>query len=84
MEKEFEEGERVCLGTRDRSSMTQFRWSGNEPDKLHEVEWAEEIGAQWEGDELVTYDCPDFLVLLDAYEKGEYTIDNDERWSSTG
>ncbi len=56
--------------------MTQFRWSGNEPPNLHEVEWAEELGAKWEGDELVTYDYPDFLILLDAHEKGEFTNDN--------
>jgi hypothetical protein len=57
--------------------MTKFRWSGNEPTSLHEVEWAEELGAEWEGDELVIYDYPGFVGLLDMYERGEYTIDND-------
>jgi hypothetical protein len=76
-DKDFEQGERVVLGTRDNSSMTKFRWSGNEPTSLHEVEWAEELGAEWEGDELVIYDYPGFVGLLDMYERGEYTIDND-------
>lgn len=57
--------------------MTPFRWSGKEPPGLSEVEWAEEMGAKWEGDELVVYDYPGFEGLLDAYERGEYTIDND-------
>jgi hypothetical protein len=40
-------------------------------------EWAEELGAKWEGDELVTYDYPSLTGLLEYYEKGEYLPDND-------
>ena len=28
-------------------------------------EWAEELGAKWEGDELVTYGYPSLTGLLD-------------------
>ena len=51
--------------------MTKFRWSGNEPSNLSEVEWAKELGAQWEGD------YRGFVGLLEMNEKGEYTIDDD-------
>lgn len=73
----FATGQRVLLGRRDRGSMVPFRWSGNEPPSLNQVEWAEELGAQSEGDELVTYDHPGFCALFEYYEKGEYTSDND-------
>ena len=32
---------------------------------------------RWEGDELVTYDYPTLVGLLEYYEKGEYLPDND-------
>ncbi len=35
--------------------MIRFRWSGAEPKDLNNVHLAEEFGATWEGDELVTY-----------------------------
>ena len=76
MSKTFSSGERVVLGKRQKG-LTKFKWSGNEPDDLSEVEWAEELGAQWEGDELVIYDYPGFVELLEYYKEGEYTIDND-------
>lgn len=72
------EGERVVLGRRDKSNtMVPFHWSGDEPDGLNDVEWAEELGAKWEGDELVTYDYPTLAELIEYYEKGEYLPDND-------
>ena len=69
-------GDNVVLGWRQRNSMTPFKWSGNEPDGL-DLETAEELGATWEGDTLVVYDFPGFIELLQYYESGEYTIDND-------
>ncbi len=72
------EGERVVLGRRNKvSTMVPFRWSEEAPLGLNEVEWAEELGAKWEGDELVTYDYPTFVGLLEYYEKNEYQPDND-------
>jgi hypothetical protein len=57
--------------------MVPFHWSKDAPPGLNEVEWAEELGAKWEGDELVTYDYPSLLDLLEYYEKGAYLPDND-------
>lgn len=72
------EGERVVLGRRDKfSTMVPFHWSKEAPPGLNEVEWAEELGAKWEGDELVTYDYSTFIDLLEYYEKNEYLPDND-------
>lgn len=75
-EKTFESGERVVLGKRV-DSMVKFRWSGNEPDGLDELEYAEELGAQWEDDELVIYDYPGFVDLLSYYKDEDYLADND-------
>lgn len=73
-----EEGERVVLGRRDNvNPMVPFHWSAEAPHTLNEVEWAEELGAKWEGDELVTYDYPTLTALLEYYEKNEYLPDND-------
>lgn len=73
-----QEGERVVLGRRDNfNPMVPFHWSKDAPPGLNEVEWAEELGAKWEGDELVTYDYPSLLDLLEYYEKGAYLPDND-------
>jgi hypothetical protein len=72
------ESERVVLGRRDKfSTMVPFHWSQEAPPGLNEVEWAEELGAKWESDELVTYDYPTFIDLLQYYEKNEYLPDND-------
>lgn len=76
-DKDFPSGQRVVLGRRGTTSMVRFQWSGNEPDGFSDVETAEELGAKWEGDELVLYDYPGFLGLLAYYEGDEYQIDND-------
>ncbi len=67
--------ERVVLGRRERS-MIGFRWSGNEPDDLNDQALAEELGAMWEGDELVTYDLAS-LVRQMSRMGDEYMFDND-------
>jgi hypothetical protein len=46
---------RVVIGRRGDSSMVPVRWTDACPDGLDDVETAEELGAKWEGDELVTY-----------------------------
>jgi hypothetical protein len=72
------EGQRVLLGWRDKfNTMVPFHWSAEAPPDLNDVEWAEELGAMWEGDELVTYDYPSLTGLLEYYEKDEYMPDND-------
>jgi hypothetical protein len=72
------EGQRVVLGRRDKfNTMVPFHWSDEAPPDLNDVEWAEELGARWEGDELVTYDYPSLIGLLEYYEEGAYLPDND-------
>ena len=44
---------------------------------LSEVEWAEELGAKWEDDELVIHDSPGFVGLLEMDESDGYLNDND-------
>ncbi|HEY2703249.1 MAG TPA: hypothetical protein VGL20_06125 [Candidatus Dormibacteraeota bacterium] len=67
--------ERLVLGRRE-NSMVRFRWSGNEPKDLNDVELAEEMGAIWEGDELVTYDLPALVWQMDHLHD-EFMIDED-------
>ena len=67
--------ERVVLGRKERS-MIGFRWSGNEPDDLNDQELAEELGAIWEGDELVTYDLASLVRQMNRMGD-EYMFDND-------
>ncbi len=67
--------ERVVLGRRERS-MIGFRWSGNEPKDLNDQELAEELGAVWEGDELVIYNMASLIWQLEHLSE-EYMIDND-------
>lgn len=57
--------------------MVGFKWSGTEPSELSDVEWAEELGAKWEGKELVTYDYPGMMELLEYYKNDDYLADND-------
>jgi hypothetical protein len=72
------EGERVVLARRDNfNPMVPFRWTAEAPLGLSDLEWAEELGAKWEGDELVTYDYPTFTDLLEYYENDQYMPDND-------
>jgi hypothetical protein len=72
------EGERVVLGQRNKfTTMVPFRWSAEAPLGLNDVEWAEELGAKWEGDELVTYDYPSFIGLFEYHESSDYLSDND-------
>jgi hypothetical protein len=72
------EGERVVLGRRDNfNPMVPFHRSNEAPPGLNDLEWAEELGARWEGDELVTYDYPTFTDLLEYYQKDQYLPDND-------
>jgi hypothetical protein len=74
----WQEGERVVLGRRSKvSSMVPFHWSNDAPPGLNDLDWAEELGAKWEGDELVTYDYPTFVNLLEYYENDQYMPDND-------
>jgi len=70
-------GERVVLGRKGTSSMVKVRWTDKVPGDMNEVSDAEEMGATWEGDELVTYDYDGFLEQYAYYESNDYMVDND-------
>lgn len=70
-------GERVVLGRKGPSAMVRIRWTDKAPDGLGDVDDAQEMGAQWEGEELVTYDLEGFLEQFAFYESNDYMIDND-------
>lgn len=67
--------ERVVLGRRE-GGVAGFHWSGNEPEDLNSVALAEEMGAVWEGRELVHYDMAS-LVWQMEHMGDDYMIDND-------
>lgn len=46
----------MVLARRTPRAMVSMQWTGIEPPGLSEVAWAADLGATWEGDELVTYD----------------------------
>lgn len=63
-------------------SAERLRWSTSggpkpHPRPLGTVSDAEELGAVWEGDNLVTYDIQGFRELFVYYENDDYMIDND-------
>lgn len=68
---------RVVLGRKGPSSMVKVRWTAEAPDSLSDLEVAEELGARWDGDELVVDDFEAFMDAYQMYEDGEYMIDND-------
>lgn len=55
--------------------MVGFRWSGAEPKDLNDLDLALELGATWEGDELVTHDMGS-LVWQMEHMGDDYMIDN--------
>ena len=70
-------GERVVLGRKGDTSFVKVRWTDAAPEGLYRVEEAEELGARWEGDELVIYDLEEFERLFEFYRDNEYLPDND-------
>ena len=67
--------ERVVSGRRERSTVG-FRWSGEEPEGLNDLDLALELGAAWEGDELVTYDLESLAWQMEHMGDDDM-IDND-------
>ena len=70
-------GDRVVLARKGTSSMVKIRWTEQAPSSLSSTDDAEEMGAKWEGDELVTYDLGEFMEQMAFYESDDYMIDND-------
>ena len=50
---------------------------GQIPGTINDVEDAVEMGAIWDGNELVTYDMDGFMEQYAFYESNDYMIDND-------
>ena len=57
--------------------MLGLRWTGVEPSGMYEVDDAVELGATWEGDELVTYNLADMIELYEYYTTEDWLPDND-------
>jgi len=57
--------------------MVRVTWTPEAPDGLNDVNVAEELGARWDGDELVVDDFEAFMDAYRMYEDGKYLIDND-------
>lgn len=70
-------GNRVVLARKGQSSMVKVRWTPDSPPALNDVHVAEELGARWEDDELVTDDFPGFQEAFEFYEKNDWLPDND-------
>ncbi|MGH9039358.1 MAG: hypothetical protein ACRDZ3_03920 [Acidimicrobiia bacterium] len=67
----------MVLGRKPSGGFVKVQWTESAPEGLYRLEEAEELGARWEGDELVTYDLDDFVDLFGYYQRNEYLPDND-------
>lgn len=67
---------RTVLARRE-NSMIGWRWTGDEPAELNDLDLAQQLGAAWEGDELVHYDLDALRWQLEQYHGGDYMTDND-------
>ncbi|MGH9189035.1 MAG: hypothetical protein ACRD0Q_03240 [Acidimicrobiales bacterium] len=70
-------GERVVLGRVGHTSMVRILWTAQAPPSVNDPELLEDLGARWEGEELVTYDMDELLERIEMHETGDYMIDND-------
>jgi hypothetical protein len=68
--------ERVVLARKAPLTLVGFQWTGQEPAGLNEAEFAEALGAVWEGEHLVTYNLRAFTHAFDHYTD-EYLTDPD-------
>ncbi|MFN2388222.1 MAG: hypothetical protein ABR575_01245 [Actinomycetota bacterium] len=64
------------LARKDDTTMVGFQWTGAEPDGLFEIDHAVALGAEWEGDELVTYNLEHLRHNL-AHEVDGFLEDSD-------
>jgi len=64
------------LARKDPLTMVGFQWTGQEPAGLNEAEFAEALGAVWEGELLVTYNLLAFKHAFEHYTD-EYLTDPD-------
>lgn len=57
--------------------MVKFHWTPEVPPAATDPELLEDLGAKWEGDELVTYDLEELLERIELSDSAEFMIDND-------
>ena len=69
--------ERVVLARLGHTSMVKIRWTPEAPQSVNDPELLEDLGARWEGDELVTYDLNELLERIELHESADFMIDND-------
>lgn len=55
-----DESERVVIGRKAPDTFVGFQWTGEEPEGLNDVDMALDLGAVWEGDELVVHNLRAF------------------------
>ncbi|MGH2692788.1 MAG: hypothetical protein ACRDHM_09830 [Actinomycetota bacterium] len=64
--------DRVVIARKAPDSFVGFQWTGEEPAALNDTEIAEDLGAVWEGDELVVHNMTAFTHAvehsLDGYQ----------------
>jgi hypothetical protein len=70
------EGDRVVLARSTPHAFVKFQWTGAEPEGLDDPEWAEALGAVWDGDELVTYNMAQLRHNF-AHWSDEFVVDDD-------
>ncbi len=58
--------DRVVLGRRT-DTFAGFEWTGAEPEGMNDPSVAETLGAQWEGEELVTYELDELRHTFEHY-----------------
>ncbi len=68
-------GERVVLAHRA-DGFVRYRWTGAEPEGLDDADIAVQIGASWEGDELVTYNLESLAHQLEHWTDDWQTDDD--------
>lgn len=67
---------RIVLA-RSENSMIGWRWTGNEPAGLNDLEVAIQFGAYWDGDELVHDDVDALQWQVEHYNSDDFMQDND-------
>ncbi|MGH2732757.1 MAG: hypothetical protein ACRDJF_08340 [Actinomycetota bacterium] len=54
------DSDRVVLAHSTPYAFVKLQWTGAEPEGLDDPDWAQALGAVWDGDELVAYNMARF------------------------
>jgi len=69
--------ERVVLARKGHTSMVRVHWTPQAPTDIADPDLLEDLGVEWEGEELVTYELEELLERIGMHEASDYMIDND-------